>query len=161
MESISFNVINDISPDCTVTTQDPEYRLFLGTSSSFGTFIPDRFSLVLPLTSWIGFIYFNSTGKDIGNIFRQRCSDDRQISQDPFSFYSDSQGYIQTALFKEKPSDDFFPLIPRKIERKPMEYKFVFTSGAFPFSIRKYVYFFEFWAWYFSHFSLVICFTSW
>jgi len=65
-----------------------------------------------------------------------------------FSFYSGSEGYIQAALFKEEPSDDFFPLFSRKIKGEKVWFKLVFTLGAFPFPIKKYVSFFgpAFWA---------------
>jgi hypothetical protein len=87
------------------------------------------------LTAEIGFIHFDSAGKDLRYVFGQRYPYNRKGSQDSFSFYSGSKGYVQTALFNEEPSDNFFPLIPRKIERKTMGREFVLAPGTLPFPI--------------------------
>jgi len=74
LKGIRFNVIDSFGPNHTVATKDSEYRLFLGSSSSFCSLITDRFPFVFLLTSDMGFIHFNGTREDLGNVSRHNKS---------------------------------------------------------------------------------------
>lgn len=74
LKNIRFNAIDNLGPDSTVVTKDPEYWLFFGPSSSISALIPDRFWVIVSLTSKIYFIHFNGTGEDLRDIFGHHTS---------------------------------------------------------------------------------------
>jgi hypothetical protein len=87
------------------------------------------------LTAEIGFIHFDSAGEDPWNILGENSSYYRESSHDPPSFKGCTDRDILTALFNEEPSDNFSPLIPRKIERKTMRREFVLALRTASFLI--------------------------
>ena len=110
LEGSCFYVIHHFCLKSTVSTEDPEYWMFLCSSTSLDSLIPDHFSFILPLTSDIGFIDIDRAGEYLRDILCECLPDDSKSSKNSFPFNRGPKRDPLAALFQQEPGDDFFSI---------------------------------------------------
>jgi hypothetical protein len=123
----SLDTSNEFSPYKTIAAQDTKHRLLARSTAPLSSLQSLHFSLILPLTSYIGLINFHLTLKHLRYISQHNFSYDIQCPQYPPLLKPCLRGYLIAAQSQHEIPQYTSPLPTRKSQRQLTRNPFIST----------------------------------